>query len=192
MSLIDIEETKENSSHLLPDQIKYVIIHHKKLGVSNKKTALIVGKEFDRPSLHPQTVKSVWEKYLETGEIANDWNTEGRPKAINEKESKRFQSFLKRNPRKSISEAKFTLKLSACRSALNKHALELGLGAYRAPTKIKISENNISLRLDYAIDMEDLENSYWNQYIFSDESSFSLYNSNGRTYVRRTVGGKFG
>ena len=184
---MEIEESKTPSNnHLLNDQQKFMIIHYKTLGESNKQTARLVGSMYDRPTLHPQTVNSVWLKYLETEKIDNLWCTQGRPSVMEEEDKNQLKRFFRKNPKKSISEAKISLNLSAGRSTINRQALDFGLRAYKAPRKIKISEDNVMKRLEFAQQMEGKSLLYWRKYIFTDESSFNLVNPNGRIFVRRT------
>jgi len=135
---MEIEETKtEQNNHLLTDQMKWMIIHYKTEGESNKKTAQEVGKKYGRPNLHPQTVNSIWLKYQETQSVENFWNMEGRPSVLEDKDKERLKRFFKRNPKKSINQAKAALNIPASRMTLNRHALAIGFQAYRAPKKIK-------------------------------------------------------
>jgi len=168
-----------------------MIVHYKNLGFSNKETAKVVGESYDRQTLSHQTVKSVWVKYQEKDTIENVWSTEGRPKVTTEKDEKRLKSYFRRNPRKSVSQAKVALELDPSRSTLNKIALENGLKAYRAPNKIKIAERNKAKRLEFAEEYENYSLSFWKRWIFTDESSFALFSPNGRTFVRRKAGNDY-
>ena len=78
------------------------------------------------------------------------------------------------------------LDLAASRSSINEAVLENGLKAYRAPKKFIISNDNIQLRLEFAHNHRTRTYNYWKKVLFSDESSFELISSSGRTYVRRT------
>ena len=138
-----------------------MIVHYKNLGLSNKETAKVVGESYDRQTLSHQTVKSVWVKYQEKNTIENIWSTEGRPKVTTEKDEKRLRSYFRRNPRKSVSQAKVALELDPSRSTLNKIALENGLKAYHAPNKIKIAERNKAKRLEFAEEYENYSLSFW-------------------------------
>ena len=123
---MEIEEVKiPSEARILSDQVKFMIVHYKNLGESNRKTAKMVGEMYNRPNLHPQTVNSVWLKYLETNSVDNLWSTDGRPGKMEEEDEKRLKRFFKKNPKKSISQAKVSLDLDAGRSTINRHVLEL-------------------------------------------------------------------
>ena len=184
-------EIEPSQPHLLSDQVKWMIIHYKKLGYGDRKTARTAAEEYNRIGLSHHTVKSVWEKYRATQTVHNAWSLEGRPPVTSERDEKRLRSYYKRNPRNSISEAKVDLRLSASRSTLNRVALKEGLKAYKAPSKIQISERNMERRLQFANEMRYKKGFYWGRWVFSDESSFTLYNPNGRTFVRRSSGNDF-
>jgi len=93
---MEIEEESKNDqiSHLLSIETKWIIIHYKKLGFSNKETARVVGEACNRPTLSHQTVKSIWNKYHETGAVDNNWNEMGRPSLLGEMEIEQVISFF--------------------------------------------------------------------------------------------------
>ena len=186
-----IEELKTDSPHFLSEQIKWMIIHYKTKGHSNKQTACLVGKEYNRPSLSHQTVKTIWNKYLKTNGVDHQWSELGRPSVLGETDLERLEEYFKKNPKDSIEEARIALQIDCSRPTINKALLERGFRAYRAPKKFYISPINISKRLDFANQFECMTLNYWKKVIFSDESSFALYNSNGRTLVRRLQDHKF-
>lgn len=186
---MEIEELGPNQqNHLLSDQIKWNIVFYKELGYSNKETARMVGISYNRPTLSHQTVKSVWTKYHDNGDVENQWNEAGRPSIIEEEDTRRLKTYFKRNPKKSISEAKVTLGIPASRPTINRAVTDKGLKAYRAPVKILITAKNQERRLEFAEKWRKKGTNYWDRMIFSDESSFSLTSSNGRVFIRRIAG----
>jgi hypothetical protein len=180
------EQMEEEKDHLLPEQTKWMIVHYKKKDYSNKETARKVGAKYERLTLSHQTVKAVWKKYLETNKVENQWNREGRPFVLDDEDLDDLYDFFKRNPKKSVSEAKVALNLPVTRQTINTVLLEKGLKAYRAPKKFYVTAANIQKRLEFATKYERLTLNYWRKVLFSDESSFSLISSNGRIQVRRT------
>jgi len=186
--MMEIEEEKQAYDHLLSDQIKWSIVDHKLQGHSNKQTALIVGERYNRPTLSHKTVKSIWEKYEAMETVENQWSDKGRPSTIEEADILRLERFFKRNPKKSVNEAKKALNIQASRETINRTVLDNGLKAYKAPTKILISNDNKRKRLEFAEKMCERPLSYWQRYIFSDEASFTLMNPNRRIFVRRGPG----
>ena len=91
---MEIEEEKAVTPHLLSDEIKYLIVHYKQLDFSDSETAEIVGLFCNRPTISRQTVKSVWVKFCETGQVGNLWSTIGRPSILTEEDFKRLEKFF--------------------------------------------------------------------------------------------------
>lgn len=178
---------EEGQGHLLSEQVKWMIVHYKNQGHSNKATAREVGRLYDRPTLSHQTIKAIWEKYLNTGDVQNEWSSEGRPYTLDQEDLEDLIEFFDNNPKKSVSEAKVTLSLEVSRQTINNALLDNGLKAYRAPKKFHISLQNVQKRLGFALQMERLTLNYWKRVLFSDESSFSLVCSNGRIQIKRTA-----
>ena len=82
---------------------------------------------------------------------------------------------------------RMTFRWSASRETINRTLLRHGYKAYRAPQKILITAKNTEERLNFANDHRQLGVEDWHAWVFSDESSFPLINSNGRIYVRRLL-----
>lgn len=183
---MELKDLNYNEEHFLSTQIKWMIIHYKKMQLSNKETAKLVGQIYDRPTLSHQTVKAIWNKFHQTGNVENQWNPKGRPHALDDDDMKDLLHFVRQNPQKSVSEAKNFLNLPQCRQTINKALLENGLRAYRAPKKFFLCQRNEEKRYQFALRMERLTLNYWKKILFSDEASFSLVSSNGRIQVRRT------
>lgn len=180
------DRRRPDLDHLLSDQIKWIVVHLKLQGMSDKDTAQIVGLEYNRPTLSRQTVKAIYKKYHETQGVSNQWSTQGRPFSLNEEDLKKLVKYFQKNPKNSVQEAKNTLNLPASRQTINRVLLHQGLKAYRAPKKFFISAKNVAKRLQFALDCRNLTLNYWKKVTFSDESGFTLYNANGRLLVRRT------
>ena len=145
----------------------------------------MVGNEYNRHSLSHQTVKAIWTKFCKFQEVSNQWAHIGRPLALTEEDLVRLEKYFDKNPKESIEEAKFSLGLSASRQTINRALLQRGIRSYRSPKKIYISPRNVQKRMEFAEKYEDMTMNYWKKLLFSDESSFTLYNSNGRLLIRR-------
>ena len=107
-------------SHLLSDQVKWMIVHYKIQGKSNKETARIVAAQYNRPSLSHQTVKAVWAKFHDTQEVANLWARIGQPSVLSEEQIKELEKYFRKKPKNSVEEAKVDLNISVSRQAINK------------------------------------------------------------------------
>jgi len=90
----------EVEDHLLAPQIKWMIIHYKLQGESNKATARIVGERYQRPSLSHQTVKAIWAKYQRTKGVENEWNWNGRPFVLKGEDFEEVIEFFQGEPKK--------------------------------------------------------------------------------------------
>ena len=66
--------------------------------------------------------------------------------------------------------------------------MDAGLNAKVARKKPKLTRRHKQLRLDFAREHQDWTWVDWSLVIFTDESRFTLYRNDGRTYVRRRVG----
>lgn len=183
---MEIEEEKVTTHpHLIPDEIKWIIVYLKKVGYSNKMVAR-TSTEHSGRSISHQTVKRIWDAYQETGTVDNRWSKDGRPKTISEEEIRRLLESCQENRQMSVKERKEELALEAGRSTINRTLLDHGFKAYKPRKKPPLTENNIIGRLEFALEHEDWDFHDWDNVIFTDESAFRLTNSNGRIFIRRT------
>jgi len=181
---MEIEEEKVEISHLIPKEIKWAIVFIKKQGYSNKATAREITEVYKRPMNH-QSVKRIWNLYEETQGVENQWNFEGRPKVITEETMERLIESCQEDRQMTVKERVEELQINAGRSTVNKALLDEGYKAYRARKKPTLSPENIQDRLNFAQSHEDWEADDWSNVIFTDECSFRLVNSSGRTFIRR-------
>lgn len=177
---------EEKRPHLLPDEVKWSIICKKKQGLGNKAIAREVGASCGRPTLSHQTVKLIWEKYTETGQVGNNWNTEGRPTVITAMETEELINYCIENRNLSCNELKRDLNLQADRKTINNVLVKNGYKSYVAPQKLPLTSANITKRRIFAQEhlrwtVED----DWSRIVYSDECKFPLIVSNGRLRVRR-------
>ena len=182
----------ESSNHLLPDDIKWAIVFYKSPHIhimlpilSNREIARIVGGIYNRPTLSHKQVKYVYDKYLETNSVDNIWNSEGRPRSLTAQQVDELIQFAINNRSESCNTYKEELKLDVSRKTVNNALLEKGYKCYRAPPKLIISNNNIIARRNFAREHLNWNMEDWQRIVFSDESSFSLVNTNGRMMIRR-------
>ena len=188
---LEYDSTVTSHNRLLPEELKWAIIFYKKQDKSSAEVADIVGEAYGRPTLSRQTVDKVWNKYGQNHSVANQWSRQGRPSVLTVDDLDEIKEYLEKNPKKSINEVKVDMCIEAGRSTINKHLLDYGLKSYRAPKKIYISPRNTGNRLRFAREMESKTFNYWKKVIFSDESSFSLTNPDGRIFVRRSAGNEY-
>ena len=183
---MEIEEEKEPTQpHLIPEEIMWSIIFLKKSNLSHKAIARGITQTYNRSISH-QTVKRIWIKYEETGNVASCWNIDGRPKALSEEDLERLIDNCREYRTLSVKERKEELDLEASRTTINKALLDHGFKAYKARKKPPLTPGNIEARLSFAEDQEFWSEEDWSNIIFPDECAFRLTNSNGRVFIRRT------
>ena len=66
--------------------------------------------------------------------------------------------------------------------------MDAGLNARVARKKPKLTRRHKQLRMELAREHQDWTWVDWSVVIFTDESKFTLFRNDGRTYVRRRVG----
>ena len=66
--------------------------------------------------------------------------------------------------------------------------MDAGLNARVARKKPKLTRRHKQLRLEFARENQDWTWVDWSVVIFTDESRFTLFRNDGRTFVRRRVG----
>jgi len=185
-----IEEQKSQPSHLMPDEIKWAIVVFKKdaerenRDISNKEIARRILEIFGR-RLGNSTVKGIWDKYQQKGNVGNDWSHEGRPRSLTNEHLEQIRVMIEGDRLASAREIRDELELPASRETVNREMLRLGYHAYRAPIKSLLSFDNMNQRLQFAQEHLYWDLDDWHSIIFTDESSFKLISTNGRIYVRR-------
>ena len=85
---MDIEAEDTNQSHLLSDRVKWNIVFHKQKGDSNTDTAKKVAQECQ---------KRIWDKFLQTGNVSNNWSDIERPHALDDKQVQDLVDYSKEN-----------------------------------------------------------------------------------------------
>lgn len=187
------EETKEPSqpqedtsepSHLIPEEIKYVIVLKKKDGYSNKLTAKFITLQYKRPCSH-QTVKRIWEKYQEKSTVDNLWSPLGRPHVLSTENLDQLRESVIADRYSSVNTRMGDLEINACRGTVNLALIDLGYRAYRVKKKPFLTPDNINQRLNFARSHRTWTMK-WRTMVFSDEASFMVVSADGRTWVRRT------
>lgn len=134
------------------------------------------------------TVRSVVKKFKETGSTENKTRS-GRPRIFSTREKRVIINKVKKNPKISAPQiardvaftSQKTFSVQTVRNVLHEGSY-YGRAARKKPF---ISEINRRKRLDFAKSHVDLSEEFWNTVIFSDESKFNIFGSDGRRYVWR-------
>lgn len=144
--------------------------------------------------INKSTVNRMIAKYKLTNSLA-DKPRSGRPR----KTTKRVDKIIKR---KSITDVKKTAMdisrelreenlADVSRSTISRRLKEVGLIGRAGVKKPLISAKNKKARLDFARKYEHWTEIDWRKVLFSDESKFQLFGSDGRKYVRRPTGTRY-
>lgn len=171
-----------NMSKLLNTPVKYEIVHLMKNGESSRKTALCINSSFKLDIPHT-TVAYIYNKYLRSGHIKNNWNQEGRPRKYDERDARVIvKSALKERRATSFDLAnRFTKPIAA--STVRRILVARGVKCRTAIQKYVISPVNQKIRVAFAKSHKIWNKENWNKVCFSDESRFELCSS-GKVKLR--------
>ncbi|CAM4900557.1 unnamed protein product [Rotaria socialis] len=135
------------------------------------------------------TVHSVIIKYKKTKCIANIVGR-GRKRKTTERVDKAIQRKIKVNRRKSASSIKHEIEkelgVIISNNTIRRRAHEIGLHGRVARKKPYVNKVNRLKRLNYVKMYRDESMVFWKQVLWSDESKYNLFGSDGKVMVWRT------
>lgn len=139
------------------------------------------------------TVSKIIRKYRTIGTVDTAPKS-GRPKKMSPRAEKIMIRISKADPRKTsvdiykeMAGMGFSVSARTIRRRLDAHGL-LGRVAVKKPL---ISKKNRKARLQFAKEHLTWTQTKWNTVLFSDESKFKLFGSDGRKYIRRPKGTRY-
>ena len=97
-----------------------------------------------------------------------------------------IQRKIKTNRRKSTLVVKTELKITVSESTIRRRAHKIGLYGRVARKKPLVTKANRGKRLRYARKYQKKPLGFWNSVLWSDESKFNLFGSDGKVMVWRT------
>lgn len=169
------------------DDLRTLIIKHHLNGDSQREIAKKV-------LLCRETVRSIINKYKNTKCIGNLFGR-GRKRKTTITTDRLIQRKLKLDRRKSASsvtsELENELGILISESTVRRRAHEVGLFGRVARKKPFVSKSNRLKRLKYAKEMLIQPFDYWDTVIWSDESKFNLFGSDGKIMVWRNRNEEF-
>lgn len=116
----------------------------------------------------------------------------GRPRKTTSKSDKKIINRAKLNPFLTAVRIKSELDdVDVSVHTIRRRLKEDGLSARKPSKKPFISRKNRTARLQFAHDHLNWSQSKWNTVLFSDESKFNLYSSDGILWVRRPINKRF-
>ena len=169
------------------DFIKGQVVTLRQQGVSYR----LIAKQI---KLSKSTVEDVWKRYLETGSHENRPRS-GRPPASTSRQDRHLvrmslQDRFLTAPQLRV-EWKESCGVSVSKSTVNCRLVAAGLNGRISRRKPLLTQRHRRLRLEFARQYQCWTVDDWKRVLWSDESKFNLFHSDGRTYVRRRVSEEF-
>lgn len=167
----------------IPIEIRNLIIKHHKSGKSVREIGKIV--ERSHSSVH-----NVIKRFNDNKQIKNKSKKSNR-KIFTEVDERWIVRKIRQNPKlsavKITNEVEIQLQKKVNPETVRNVLRKYGFNGRVARRKPYISKINKAKRLQFAKNHINKDISFWNDVIFTDESKFNLYCSDGRTYVWRKV-----
>lgn len=162
-------------------EVRELIIKHFNEGKSVRDIAALVNRS-------PSTVHDIIKRFKTSKSVENKPKS-GRPKLFTPSDERWIVQQMKKNPK--LSAPKLATEVS---QSLNKNVhpetirlvlRKKNLHGRVARKKPFINKRNRIKRLKFAKAYKNNDFSFWNQVLFSDESKFNLFRSDGQSYVWR-------
>jgi len=137
------------------------------------------------------TILRLKEKYEETGKTENKPGS-GRPRKLNERDDRTLIRRLMTNECSNAVQLQKSLKISdnieVCTNTVRRALKRNGLVARVKRKKPLLSKKHRAKRLKFAKSYKDWTVDEWNKIVWSDESKFQIFGSDGREYCWKKVG----
>lgn len=134
------------------------------------------------------TIQSVVDRYGARKSLQNN-SRSGRPRKINQRVGRSIIRMIKENPRisavKIVEYLKNNLSIELSTSTVRSFLRCQGFHGRVARKKYFVSETNRKKRLQFAKDNINASPDFWNRVIFTDESKFNIFGSDGHCTVWR-------
>lgn len=167
----------------------------KTLSTSTKNSiinAVLKGESYShiagRFDVSKSTVAYLVKQFRETGDVKRR-QIPGRPKCTTEREDMLLARLCKKDPFKSASRLNAEMRVdhgvSMSVTTTKKRLKDSVLSARRPVKKPLVSKKNRKARLEFAKSHLDWTTQQWGKILWSDESKYMLFSSDGVKYVRR-------
>lgn len=158
-----------------------IIINSHEIGKSYSEIAKIINRS-------KSTVQKVINHFKIENIIENKPRT-GRPPKLNNREERKIEAIIKKDPftsaPKTATELKESFGKNVSADTVRRCIKKAGYNARTARKKPHVSETNRKKRTDFATEYKNKTNEFWEKVIFSDESKFNIFGSDGRVLVWR-------
>lgn len=181
-----LKRTKMSSRRLSQDdRVKMVVLREERYSMEAIAS---------RVKCSHSAVSKTLKKHTKLGSVRDRLRT-GRPRISSAREDRELVRLSLKNRRLTSTQLKREWGESskvACSSRTVRRRLDdAGLYGRVARKKPLLTERHKAIRLKWAKDHKDWIVDDWEKVIWSDESKFNLFGSDGRTYIRRRVGEDF-
>lgn len=168
----------------LSEQLKQKIVDLHKSGVKQVDIA-------SRFVLHKSVVSKTISNY-KNRETVKSIKKSGRPRKTSKKLEQRIKWISQQNPKKSSAAILKELgDVNISYKTVQRRLIEVGLFSRRSAKKPMISSRNRKARLNFAKKYLHWTAAEWKKVLFSDESKFNLFGSDGMQWVHRPVGKRY-
>lgn len=168
-------------------QEREAIVNAKLSGQSHRQVAAQFG-------VSPMAVSRIFKKFEETDSVERKAGS-GKPFKTTAKERRRMVKIVKEDPKKTATEvfkfAKENMDLNISVETARRILRSAKLFGRRPCKKPLISLKNRKARLAFAKRHLAWTKNEWGKILWSDESKFNLFSSDGIRYIRRPVGERF-
>lgn len=130
------------------------------------------------------TVRSFLQRYKKKKTIQNKKST-GRPRKLDDKTKRRLLRHVKTHRKDTVNKIRYDLQVThLSRRSVERAVLQAGLKSYSVTKKPQLSKQQRDGRVKWAKKYADKDEEFFENWIFSDESSYVIGSSSGRR-VRR-------
>lgn len=154
---------------------------------------IVIAKNFN---MYRGTVSKIIKKFKERGTVQTAFK-KGRPRKTSVQTDRLITRISLADPKKTARQIYNELIqdngliCSISTETVRRRLVENGLFGRRPVKKPLISKKNKQARIQFARDHINWTNINWNSVLFSDESKFMIFGSDGIKFVRRPVGKRF-
>lgn len=171
----------------LSNDARCAIVKAKQSGKTDRQIAADFG-------VSHTTVGRIYKRFLQTKSLDRKPGS-GRPRKSTERQDRSMIRIVKNDPRKTATDvnkyATQQLHLNLSSRTIRRRLCDAKLFGRRPAKKPLISPKNRQARLSFARRFQHWSKSDWEKVLWSDESKFNLFSSDGIRYVRRPKGQRY-